>query len=72
MFPSSGEGRETHVQLSLLGRANLTSITGPNRVSPSPHLKMEADPVSETFSSCLEFRTMDRDQRACDSQKITS
>jgi hypothetical protein len=41
---------------------------GPNRVSIFPHLKTETDPVSETFCSYLEFRTMDKDYRPSDSE----
>jgi hypothetical protein len=41
-------------------------------VSPSPHLKKETAPVSETlFSSYLEFRTMDKLLKPSDSESYT-
>jgi hypothetical protein len=56
LFPSSGEGRETLVLLGPLERANpcpdtvieVSPFEGTQQ-SPSPHLKTETDPVSETF-----------------------
>jgi hypothetical protein len=58
LFPSSGEGKETPALLGPLERANLSPDTvievSPflgTQQSPSPHLKTETDPVSETF--CL-------------------
>jgi hypothetical protein len=45
VFPSSGEGCETPNLLGPLERAYLNHCP----VSPTPHLRMETDPVSETF-----------------------
>jgi hypothetical protein len=57
VFPFSVEGRETPILFSLPERAEPTEYE-----SPSPHVKTETDPVSETavFSSYLEFRTVDK------------
>jgi hypothetical protein len=44
LFLSSSEWKETATLLDLLERANLTHWT-----PPSPHLKAQTDPVSETL-----------------------
>jgi hypothetical protein len=51
MFPSSSEGKETSTLLVPLEIAILNHCTPeePNRVSTSPHLKTETDPVSEAL-----------------------
>jgi hypothetical protein len=67
---------EKYIAGAALDRAELkdwlmSSISKrPNRIgSPSPHLKTEADSVSETFnSSYSELRTMDKIQKPCDSE----
>jgi hypothetical protein len=52
LFPSSGEGSETHILLGPLEK-KLTSIIGAvhptQQVTPSSKLKTETDPVSETL-----------------------
>jgi hypothetical protein len=64
LFLSTGEGKETPALLGLLERANLS-----HWVSPSSHLKMNTDPVSETlFPSYSKFRTMDKVHKPSDSK----
>jgi hypothetical protein len=55
MFLSSGEGREIGPVIE---------------VSPSPHLRMETDPVSETlfFLVYVEFLTIDKVQKPSNSE----
>jgi hypothetical protein len=74
LFMSSGEGWETSNLLGLTGPVIEVSTKGPNRVSPSFHLKTETYPASETlcFFSYLEFRTMDKINNFCDSECFTS
>jgi hypothetical protein len=61
MFLSSGEGKETPTLFGPVDKPvlRLALSKGPNRVSPSLHLKTETNSVSETlFSNSLEFRIM--------------
>jgi hypothetical protein len=57
LFPFSGEGRKTLTLLGPLERMIEVS-SFKDTVSPSPHLKMETDPVSETLCF-LVFRILD-------------
>jgi hypothetical protein len=63
VFPSSGEGWETRTLWGPLQRANLkhwTFLKDPSElVSPTPHLRTETDPVSETLCS-LKYRMPDK------------
>jgi hypothetical protein len=49
LFPSSDEARETLTMLGPLQRANLNHSRPIEELAPSPHLKKETHPLSETF-----------------------
>jgi hypothetical protein len=65
LFRSSGDRRDTPTLLGPLERAKslyLALSKGPKRMSPSPHLRTETDPVSRNvvFSCIYNSRTMDK------------